>query len=110
MDFKPSKDQYNTTYNSWNLDLRFSWWFAPGSQMTLLYRNATDSYREEAHINIGNNFKNLFDQPQVNSLSLRISYYLDYNRVKSWFRSATTPAAESGGLSYLDYKMRSIRN
>lgn len=78
-------DNYNTTYNSWNLDLRFSWWFAPGSQITLLYRNAVDSYLNLAHRNFSQNFDDLFDQPQVNNLSLRINYYLDYNRIKNWF-------------------------
>ncbi|MCY2686483.1 DUF5916 domain-containing protein [Salinimicrobium sp. TH3] len=104
--YGPLNNKYNTTYNSWNVDLRFSWWFAPGSQMTLLYRNATDSYIERSHINIGDNFKNLFDRPQVNSLSLRVSYYLDYNRVKSWFKSSGNPAGEQVGMSYLDSKMR----
>ncbi len=72
-------------YNSWNVDLRFSWWFAPGSQLTLLYRNAMESYVSDSQINFSNNFKNLFDEPQLNSLSLRVSYFLDYNRVKNWF-------------------------
>src|SRR5690606_6540877 len=72
-------------YNNWNIDLRFSWWFAPGSQLTLLYRNAMESYVRDSGVNFSNNFKNLFDEPQLNSLSLRISYYLDYNRVKDWF-------------------------
>ncbi|WP_281170758.1 DUF5916 domain-containing protein [Aequorivita capsosiphonis] len=27
----------NATCNSWNIVLRFTWWFAPGSQLTLLY-------------------------------------------------------------------------
>ncbi|WP_423820396.1 DUF5916 domain-containing protein [Salinimicrobium sp. TIG7-5_MAKvit] len=105
-DYGSKNDEYNTTYNSWNLDLRFSWWFAPGSQMTLLYRNATDSYIERSHINIGDNFKNLFDQPQVNSLSLRISYYLDYNRVKSWFKSNDRPTLPQDAVGYRESKMR----
>ena len=75
----------NATYNNWNIDLRFSWWFAPGSQLTLLYRNAMDSYLGDSRVNFSNNFNNLFDEPQLNSLSLRVSYYLDYNRVKNWF-------------------------
>ena len=104
--YGPGNNEYNTTYNSWNVDLRFSWWFAPGSQMTLLYRNATDSYLERSHMNVGDNFRNLFNQPQVNSLSLRISYYLDYNRVKSWFKSPGNPAGETDSMSYLDSKMR----
>ena len=78
-------ENQNATYNNWNIDLRFSWWFAPGSQLTLLYRNAMDSYIEDSRINISNNFRNLFDEPQLNSLSLRVSYYLDYNRMKNWF-------------------------
>lgn len=79
-----NEDQ-DATYNNWNIDLRFSWWFAPGSQLTLLYRNAMESYVSNSRLNFSNNFKNLFDEPQLNSLSLRVSYYLDYNRVKSWF-------------------------
>lgn len=79
------KEDRNATYNNWNIDLRFSWWFAPGSQLTLLYRNAMDSYVGDARVNFSDNFKNLFDAPQLNSISLRISYYLDYNRAKNWF-------------------------
>ena len=82
--------QYDTTYNSWNIDLRFSWWFAPGSQLTLLYRNAIESYIGMANQRLSDNFKYLFDQPQTNNLSLRVSYYLDYNRMKNWFSSNST--------------------
>lgn len=74
----------DATYNNWNIDLRFSWWFAPGSQLTLLYRNAMESYVSASQVNFSNNFRNLFDEPQLNSISLRVSYYLDYNRVKNW--------------------------
>lgn len=84
-------NNYDTTYNSWNLDLRYSWWFAPGSQATLLYRQAVDSYVPFAAQNLSQNFDHLFSQPQVNSLSLRISYYLDYNRMKNWFKKGSGP-------------------
>ncbi len=104
--YAAANDDYNTTYNSWNLDLRFSWWFAPGSQMTLLYRNATDSYKRHAHINLEDNFRNLFNEPQVNSISLRISYFLDYNRVKNWFKSTDDPVGDMNNMSYRDSKMR----
>ncbi|HET8885983.1 MAG TPA: DUF5916 domain-containing protein [Salinimicrobium sp.] len=83
-------ENHNTTYNSWNIDLRYSWWFAPGSQLTLLYRNSIQSNLNEAYLDLDRNFNILFDQPQVNSLSLRISYYLDYNRMKSWFQPKST--------------------
>ena len=73
------------TYNSWNVDLRYSWWFAPGSQLTLLYRNATSNYLEVSRMRFKNNFNELFDAPMVNNVSLRVTYFLDYNRIKNWF-------------------------
>ncbi|MGL6037342.1 MAG: DUF5916 domain-containing protein [Soonwooa sp.] len=30
----------NGTYNIWNIDLRYSWWFALGSQLTFWYITA----------------------------------------------------------------------
>lgn len=74
----------NGTYNAWNVDLRFSWWFAPGSQVTLLYRNATSNYLDVSRLNIKNNYSQLFNESMVNNFSLKLTYYLDYNRVKSW--------------------------
>lgn len=74
----------NGTYNAWNVDLRFSWWFAPGSQLTLLYRNATSNYLEMSRLNVKNNYDVLFSEPMVNNFSLKLTYFLDYNRIKSW--------------------------
>jgi hypothetical protein len=100
----PRNDEYDTTYNSWNLDLRYSWWFAPGSQMTLLYRNAITSFTNQSHVNIGNNFNYLFEQEQLNSLSLRISYYLDYNRAKNWFGGKQKAPANTDAFGDLSYR------
>ncbi len=75
----------NGTYNSWNVDLRYSWWFAPGSQLTLLYRNATSNYLDVSRLKFKNNFDQLFNEPMINNFSLRITYFLDYNRMKNWF-------------------------
>ena len=74
----------NGTYNAWNVDLRFSWWFAPGSQLTLLYRNATSNYLEISRLNVTKNYDMLFSEPTVNNFSLKLTYFLDYNRVKHW--------------------------
>lgn len=89
-------ETYDTTYNSWNLDLRFSWWFAPGSQLSVLCRNMIDSTIMEAHQSFSGNFNHLFNQPQVNNISVRVSYFLDYNRMKTWFgrNSSISPESE----------------
>ena len=77
----------NQTYNSWNVDLRYSWYFAPGSQLTLLYQNAAQDYLNYSKINFKDNFKNLFNEPMNNTFSLKITYYIDYNSVKNLLRS-----------------------
>lgn len=78
--------QDDLNFNTVNVDLRFSWWFAPGSELVLLYRNviaATGSYYEAQYLN---NFKNAVDSPAQNMLSLKLTYFLDYNQVKNhWF-------------------------
>lgn len=74
------------TFNSWNVDLRYSWWFAPGSQLTLLYRNAVGNYVPESKLGVKRNFDRLFEEPMVNSLSLKLTYYIDYNQAKTWFK------------------------
>lgn len=104
--YAPGSDEYDTTYNSWNLDLRFSWWFAPGSQLTLLYRNAITGFQDQSHVNFGRNFEYLFDQEQLNSLSLRLSYYLDYNRVKSWFGPKQKAPENSDAFGFLSYRRK----
>lgn len=76
----------NQTYNAWNVDLRYSWWFAPGSQLTLLYQNAAENFLNYSKINLKNNFNNLFDDPMNNTLSLKVTYYIDYNQAKNWFK------------------------
>jgi len=91
-DYFPS---LNGTYNSWNVDLRYSWWFAPGSQITLLYRNATQNYLDVSRMKLGSNFDHLFTEPMTNNFSLRITYFIDYNRMKNWFRKTPKITTQS---------------
>jgi hypothetical protein len=72
-------------YNSWNFDLSYSWWFAPGSQIYILYRNYG---LEDTHLiekDLSTNLKNIFDSNLTNIFSISIRYYIDYNVVKNKF-------------------------
>ena len=71
--------EYDVNFNAWNIDLTFSWWFAPGSQMTFLYRQAILASNDQPDLSFGDNLQNLFQRPQQNNVSLRIIYWLDYN-------------------------------
>lgn len=100
-------DTHDTTFNTWNLDLRYSWWFAPGSQVTFLYRNAIDNFINHSGLPYSENFNDLFDSPQLNSFSIRISYFLDYNRVKNIFQQENN---EGNVLRSLPEKMNMAKS
>ena len=72
-------------YNIWNFDLSYSWEFASGSQVSLLYRNSIFNSGDDPDLSFGTNIKNMFDEPLYNNFSLKLIYYLDYNKVKTWF-------------------------
>ncbi|MBC5838900.1 DUF5916 domain-containing protein [Flavobacterium muglaense] len=83
----------NTTYtlnkdrnfNSWNFDLAYSWWFAPGSEMSVLYRNYSLERGTTVEKNLNTNFKSAFNGNLTNILSISFRYFIDYNRVKNKF-------------------------
>lgn len=72
----------NINFNAFNIDLLFSWNFAPGSFLSVVYKNQI--YSSEDFIAIssfpkpGENFTDMFKAPQINSLSLKILYYFDW--------------------------------
>lgn len=72
-------------FNVWNFDLSYSWWFAPASQISVLYRNNALDSRNNIQRNIGDNLKNLFDNSLNNIFSVSFRYYIDYNSAKRWF-------------------------
>ena len=80
--FNENKD---FTYNNWNFDLSYSWWFAPGSQISVLYRNNAATDLEYTNRNYRQNFENLFKNDNLSSIfSVSLRYYIDYNSIKNW--------------------------
>jgi hypothetical protein len=75
-------------FNSWNLDLRYVWQFTRGSELIALYRNSILDIDSESDLSFDDNISNLFDQPIGHSFSIKLIYYLDYNRAKSWFKKS----------------------
>ncbi len=71
----------NRNFNIWNLDLSFSWRFAPGSTATLLYRNQIFNEDELSTADYQESLDTLFDQSIRHSLSLRVVYFFDINTI-----------------------------
>ncbi|TDD93986.1 DUF5916 domain-containing protein [Flavobacterium cellulosilyticum] len=72
----------NRNLNSWNFDLSYSWWFAPGSEFVVLYRNFALEDTKFVEKNIGTNFSNVLNNNLTNILSVSLRYYIDYNSLK----------------------------
>ncbi|OOV25864.1 hydrolase [Flavobacterium sp. LM5] len=83
----------NTTYvenkdrnfNSWNFDFSYSWWFAPGSQLSFLYRNYALERTNLVERDFPTNFKNVWNNNLTSILSVSVRYFIDYNTVKNKF-------------------------
>jgi len=78
----PLEDNPNTNFNIWNLDLSYNWRFAPGSTATFQYRNQIYSNDDQSLISYTESLDNLFGKDIGHQFSIRINYFLDYNRFK----------------------------
>ena len=70
-------------FNSWNIDLTFSYEFSPGSFLSFVWKNQLLSETHELEDSFYNNIMNTFESPMLNSFSLKATYYLDYNNLKN---------------------------
>jgi hypothetical protein len=62
--------------------MALNWWFAPGSQLSLVWKNGIDNETNILRNRWSDNIDDSFNLPQENSLSLKIVYYLDYLYLK----------------------------
>jgi hypothetical protein len=76
----------DSSFYSWNFDLSYSWWFAPGSQVSVLYRNNAANFENIINKNFDQNVTNLLNNDALSHvLSVSIRYFIDYNEVKNKF-------------------------
>jgi hypothetical protein len=85
-DFANYTTNKNSNFTSWNVDLSYSWWFAPGSQISVLYRNNAANFSRTINSDFGSNVTNLLNNEALNhTFSISMKYFIDYNRVKKLF-------------------------
>ncbi len=78
-------ENQNINFNAFTLDLQFIWYFAPGSELSVVWKNAIYTMDEKLVNNYFRDFGNTITSPQANSFSFRILYYLDYLFLKKAF-------------------------
>jgi hypothetical protein len=67
----------NINFNQFNIDLSYIWNFAPGSQISVVWKNAITTLDDEIAPNLFNDLSNTLSSAGSNSFSIRILYYLD---------------------------------
>jgi hypothetical protein len=78
--YTENKDQ---NFNTWNLDLSYSWWFAPGSQISVLYRNSSSIFEDTFSRELTKNLSKAIDNENLNHIfSISIRYFIDYNSLR----------------------------
>jgi Domain of unknown function (DUF5916) len=74
--------------NIFNIDMIYTWRFAPGSDLVVVYKNAIFDYIDGHNTdhNYFYNVGNLNQFPGQNTWSVKVLYFLDYERVQNRLR------------------------
>lgn len=86
-DYTADLDFSNTFFS---VDCVFNWRFAPGSDLNLVWKNNINGYNDNPALDYSaqtyrDGIRELGHLPQQNSLSLRLTYYLDQTNFAKWF-------------------------
>jgi hypothetical protein len=76
-------------YNIFNIDAVYTWQFAPGSFLNIVWKDEGEYSNGEIQHSYFTNLEKTLDAPQNNNLSLKIVYYLDYLDFKKWKKKKT---------------------
>ena len=78
-DYSGDKD---VNFNAFNIDMIYTWQFAPGSEMSVVWKNAIINQKSPLINRYFDNLNKTIDSPQTNSFSIKLLYYLDYLYLK----------------------------
>lgn len=86
IDYLGYNQNKNSSFYSWNMDLSYSWWFAPGSQVSFLYRNSSANFERVINKEYRDNISLLLTNEKLqHTLSVSVRYFIDYNEIKNQF-------------------------
>jgi hypothetical protein len=84
VDYPDYADNEDIDFNIFNIDLEYSLNFAPGSYLTVVWKNnisKSETIDPQSFHSYWENLQGTLISPQTNSFSIKVIYYLDYKRV-----------------------------
>jgi hypothetical protein len=85
-DYVTYSGNHDFSFNSINADIVYSWIFAPGSIVSVAYKLNTMTEEQPIVFSYKHNFRTTMQAPQLNQLSVRVLYYLDYQYITKSLR------------------------
>ena len=73
----------NQSFNSFTIDLVYTWIFRPGSQLSFVWKNAINNSSDAVPASLYDDISFVSSLPQNNSYSLKLIYFLDYRSITS---------------------------
>lgn len=73
---------HNNNFNSFNIDFIYTWVFAPGSELSFVWKNAILTETNQLTEDYFSDVQETFEEPQTNSFSLKVLYFIDYLSLK----------------------------
>jgi hypothetical protein len=79
-DYNPELFGYShdVNFNIFNIDLAYTWVFTPGSELSIVWKNIISHVGDEIPEGYFSNVVNLLELPQMNSISIKALYFVDY--------------------------------
>lgn len=68
----------DANFNAFNIDFVYTWFFAPGSEMNVVWKQAIYQFGDYVYPNYGDDLEAVFNSPVGNNFSVKVIYYLDY--------------------------------
>ena len=73
---------YNSNFNAFNIDMVYSWQIAPGSFVTVNWKDAVFSFSEKVDRRYGENISRTTQDNHQNTLSVKLIYFIDISYFK----------------------------
>jgi hypothetical protein len=74
----------NQNVNFFNIDMLYTWQFAPGSFINIAWKNSAVDFKSLVEKDYFRNFSNTIEADQNNNISLKVIYFLDYLDFRKW--------------------------
>lgn len=75
---------YNTSFNAFSIDLVYRWIFSPASEVSIVWKNNIFTSDSDASIAYLRNLEQTLATDQLNSLSIRVVYFIDYLTIRKF--------------------------